>query len=101
MKIFLRSPLFCVAILAIYLVVQVVAAAHHHHHGAASPESRSVTCCDDGLPAYSALPADIDNEEEGGCLLCSVLHLPQTPPAPCHLEAATMVCNGELIPAAV
>ena len=101
MKFFVRSPLVCIAALTIYLVVQVVAAAHHHHHGAAGLESRSATCCDNGLPGYCALPDDIDNDDEEGCLLCSVLHLPQALPAPCPAEAATAICNPNLIPAAV
>jgi|GEM_PF-5746380 len=101
MKFFLRSPLFCVAVLTIYVVVQFVAAAHHHHHGLATPESSSATFCEHGVPGYSALPDDIDNDDEGGCLLCSVHHSPQTQPTPCHLEAATVVCDGNLIPAAV
>jgi len=101
MKYLLSSPLVSVAAVTIYLVVQVVAAAHHHHHGALSPESTSATFCDNGLPVYAALPADIDNDDEGACLLCSVLHLPQTLPALCRLEAATAVCSRELSPTAV
>jgi hypothetical protein len=100
MKSFLRSPLFCFAVLAIYIVVQVVAAAHHHHHGLATPESKLATC-NHGLPGYSALPDDIDDDDEGGCLLCSVLHLPQTLPTPCHLEATTALCDRTLIPEAI
>jgi hypothetical protein len=101
MKFFVRSPLVSVAALTIYLAVQVVAAAHHHHHGAPSDESSSATFCDTSLPVCTALPADIDNDDEGACLLCSVLHLPQTLPALCQLEAATVVCSRELSPAAV
>ena len=101
MKFFLRSRLVSVAALTIYLVVHVVAAAHHHHHGAPSHELSSATFCDTSLPVYTVLPADLDNDDEGGCLLCSVLHLPQTLTAPCHVEAATVVCNRNLIPVAV
>jgi hypothetical protein len=101
MKSFLRSPLVCIAALTINLVVQIVAAAHHHHHGATSSESSSTTFCDKDLPGYSALPDDLDNDDEGGCLLCTVLHLPQTLPTLCHLEAATTVCNRYVVPAPV
>jgi hypothetical protein len=34
-------------------------------------------------------------------LLCSVLHLPQTLPTPCHLEATTALCDRTLIPEAI
>ena len=100
MKFFLRSRLVSVAALTIYLVVHVVAAAHHHHHGAPSHELSSATFCDTSLPVYTVLPADLDNDDEGGCLLCSVLHLPQTLPALCQLEAAAAVCSRELSPTA-
>src|SRR5438132_13447746 len=96
MKLFPRSPLVSVTALTIYLVVQVVTAAHHHHHGAPSDESSSATSCDTSLPVYTVLPADLDHDDEGPCLLCSVLHLPQTLPGLCQLEAATAVCSCEL-----
>ena len=101
MKFFLRSRLVSVAALTIYVVVQVVGAAHHHHHGTPSDESSSAALCETSLPVYTAFPADVDHDDEGACLLCSVLHLPQTLPALCQLEAAAAVCSRELSPTAV
>jgi Protein of unknown function (DUF2946) len=92
MKCFLRCPLVSVAALATYLVVHVFAAVLHHHGADYRPERLPI--------AYNTEPqfqtssqADKDHDEET-CLLCSVLHLAQMPPAAVHLEAFTAL-TGE------
>jgi hypothetical protein len=94
----LRHRLVSIAALTAYLVVNVGAGALHHHHGAALRPGKVPTACGTDLQFQTAGQAgDADDEET--CLLCSVLHLPQTSPGEVHVEVL-IVPTGEAFSAA-
>src|SRR5262249_32854038 len=93
MKSFLHCPLVCVAALATYLVVHVFAAVFHHHEAESRP-ARLLTSYHARPHFQTASPADNDDEET--CLLCSIFHLAQMPPAAVHLEWVTAL-HGEAL----
>jgi hypothetical protein len=91
MNSFLRCPLVCVAALATYVVIHVFAGVLHHHGSANLPAPAPAA---DSTNLQFQTTHFLDNDEEESCLLCSVLHLAQLPPAVLHAEATTAL-NGE------
>ena len=95
----LRHRLVTIAALTAYLVVNVGAGAlHHHHHGAARRPGTLPAACGTGLQFQTTGRAG-DEEDEETCLLCSVLHLPQTLPGKVHVEVI-IALTGEALSAA-
>jgi hypothetical protein len=82
---FLPQRLVSIAALTAYLVVNIGAGALHHHHGAALPPGKVPAAGGAGLQFQTTDQAG-DDDEEGTCLLCSVLHLAQTLPSKVHVE---------------
>jgi hypothetical protein len=97
----LRHRLVAIAALTAYLVVNVGAGAlHHHHHGAAARPGKVPTACGTDLRFQTAGQAG-DADEEETCLLCSVLHLAQTPPGTAHAEVLIVPTGEAFSPAAI
>jgi hypothetical protein len=85
---FLRRPLISAAALAAYLLIHVFAPALHHHDEAGSLQRLPI-------PSHTALQVqtstgDVDECEEGGCLLCTVVHFAKPRPTIFHFAAATV-----------
>jgi hypothetical protein len=96
---FLRHRLVSIVALTAYLVVNVgVGALHHHHHGAAPRPGTSSVTYGAELRFQTTGQAGEDDDEES-CLLCSVLHLPQTLPGKVHVQVL-IVPTGEAVAAA-
>jgi hypothetical protein len=96
---FRRHRLVSLAALTAYMVVHIGAGSlHQHHHGAAMRPGKVPAACGTDLRFLTTGQASEEDEEET-CLLCSVLHLAQTPPGKLHVEVL-IVLTGEAFSAA-
>jgi hypothetical protein len=94
MKRFLRDPLTTGSALIVYLTINVVVGALHHHVPDENTSGLATASISDP-ELFTPEPTEDDHDDDDeGCVVCSVLHLAQKPPGMIHMDAGIILAGA-------